>query len=272
VARLGPKWTIAYHHGAVSQETQRREKATQEENVTLPPEELIRQLTWRYPYAQAAGTPAKVTATQVAREEGEEPGVFLLAARDGTATPFQRPVFAQEKLGLTPAQRGTALHTAMQSVRLDRTGSAEEIRKEIDRLTGEHYLTPLQAQSVDVSAMARFFASDLGQQLRQSATARREYPFSLLAPARNFYPQAPEGEEILLQGVIDCWFETIEGITLVDFKTDRVSRAGAWERGQLYAGQLAAYAYALEELTGRPVTRRILWFLSPGVGVDVGPA
>jgi ATP-dependent helicase/nuclease subunit A len=264
---LGPAWRIEYHQGEVSQEVSRRVRQ-REEGEDLPPEELARELTWRYPYAVASATPAKVTATQVTQEVGEEPGVFLLGEKDREIL-FDRPQFAQETLGLTPAQRGTALHTAMQCVDLDRTGSQEELRRELDRLTRDKYLTPLQAQAVDVGAMARFFSSDLGRQLRQSPAARREYPFSLLAPARNFYPQAPEGEEILLQGVVDCWFETLEGITIVDFKTDRVSRAQALDRARSYAGQLAAYAYALEQITGKKVARKALWFLGPAIAVDL---
>ena len=219
----------------------------------------------------AAATPAKVTATQVMSEGEEEPGVFLLADKQAMEQkPFYRPRFAQETLGLTAAQKGTALHTAMQCVRLDRTGSAEDLRQELARLAAEGYLTDQQAQAVDVRAMARFFASDLGQEMRESASLHREYPFSLLAPARRFYPQAPEGEEILLQGVIDCWFQRLDGITLVDFKTDRVSAADAPQRAEHYRGQLAAYAYALETLTGQKVTRRILWFLGPNTGVTLG--
>ena len=96
----------------------------------------------------------------------------------------------------------------------------------------------------------------------------REYPFSILAEARRFFPAAPAGEEILLQGVIDAWFREPDGLTIVDFKSDRVSAAGTKERAERYRGQLAAYAHALEVLTGEPVKRRILWFLSPGLPED----
>ena len=66
---------------------------------------------------------------------------------------------------------------------------------------------------------------------------------------------------------MDCWFETEAGITIVDFKTDRVSTQQAMEdRSQHYQGQMAAYAYALAAVTGKPVTRRILWFPLPGAG------
>ena len=69
--------------------------------------------------------------------------------------------------------------------------------------------------------------------------------------------------------VIDCWFETAEGITLVDFKTDHVSAEHLAQRSQRYRGQMAAYAYALEEVTGIPVVRRVLWFLVPNLGVEL---
>ena len=267
--KYGPPWVIRYHSGAVSEEIVRRETVRQEEEETVDLEALLADLTWQYPYSLSAATPAKVTATQVVGEE-DTPGAFLLdQGVPQEPKPFYRPQFAQEELGLTAAQKGTALHTAMQCVRLDRTGSVEEIKEELARLVSQEYLTDQQAKAVDVHAMARFFGSDLGRELRESADLHREYPFSILAPAHKFYPEVPEGEEVLLQGVIDCWFSRLDGITIVDFKTDRVSAAEAPQRAENYRGQLAAYAYALEELTGRKVTRRILWFLRPNVGVTL---
>ena len=158
----------------------------------------------------------------------------------------------------------------MQSIRLDRTGSAAAVAEELARLTQQAFLTPAQAQTVDPQAVAHFFASDVGREVLAAETLHREYPFSVLAPAEKFFPQTPAGEEVLLQGVVDCWFETEAGITIVDFKTDRVSSQQAMEdRSQHYQGQMAAYAYALAAVTGKPVTRRILWFLSLGQGISL---
>ena len=268
---FGPAWRVQYHAGAVSEEADRREvNQDQEETTELTAQEILAQLRWQYPHGGSAATPAKVTATQVEQEGEEEPGVFLLRQReDKEPKPFYRPQFAQEELGLTPAQKGTALHTAMQCIRIDRTGSVGEIKEELARLVAQEYLTDQQAKAVDPAAMARFFASDLGREMRESVSLHREFPFSILAPAQRFYPDVGEGEEILLQGVIDCWFQRLDGITLVDFKTDRVTGATAQERSETYRGQLAAYAYALEQITGQKVTRRILWFLRPNLGVTL---
>ena len=50
----------------------------------------------------------------------------------------------------------------------------------------------------------------------------REYRFTVLMDARDYDGMSVGGDEILLQGVVDCWFETPDGLTVVDFKTDRV--------------------------------------------------
>ena len=60
--------------------------------------------------------------------------------------------------------------------------------------------------------------------------------------------------------MVDCWFETLEGITVVDFKTDRVGEDGLAQRAESYRSQLTAYSRALEEITGRNVARKVLWF------------
>ena len=64
------------------------------------------------------------------------------------------------------------------------------------------------------------------------STVRREFKFSVLVPAAQYYPvaaDAPE-EKVLLQGVIDCLIDTPEGYVILDFKTDRVSRSRALPR------------------------------------------
>ena len=264
---FGPAWQIGFHTGAVSQEVISSLMAEETaEAPSLSPEELTDRLLWRYPYASASTTPAKLTATQIDRRDPEDPAAFLLRTGEETE-PFYRPSFAQEAMGLTPAQEGTALHTVMQVISLDRTLTADTVREELSRLAAQEFLTPLQAQSVDPAAVARFFASPLGRAMLAAQNLHREYPFSLLADAARFFPDAPAGEEILLQGVIDAWFQEPDGLTLVDFKSDRVSAAAARARAETYRGQLAVYAYALETLTGLPVRRQVLWFLRPGLPV-----
>ena len=102
-----------------------------------------------------------------------------------------------------------------------------------------------------------------------STSLHREYKFSILVPAADYYAQAGAGEKVLLQGVVDCWFETLEGITVVDFKTDRVTEQTVLARAEEYRPQLMAYSRALEEVTGRRIVRRVLWFFRLDRAVEV---
>ena len=68
----------------------------------------------------------------------------------------------------------------------------------------------------------------------------------------------------------DLCFETEGGLTVVDFKTDHVfTPQEVADRAERYRPQLEAYSLALTRVLEAPVTRRVLYFLSPGKAVDV---
>ena len=97
----------------------------------------------------------------------------------------------------------------------------------------------------------------------------REFKFSMLVPAADYYPDAEAGEEVLLQGVVDCWFEEADGtVTVVDFKTDRVTEHTVEARAREYRPQLEAYSRALSQALGLPVGRCVLWFFALGRDVS----
>lgn len=216
--------------------------------------------------------PSKLTATQLkGRVLDEEVSEGTGGAVPKLPRPIQfgRPRFAAEEFGLTAAQKGTALHLVMQYMDFERAETAEAAAAEIHRLVELALLTPEQGDAADPARIAAFFNSPLGRELMASPSLRREYKFSILVPAGDYYPEAGGEEQLLLQGVVDCWFETLEGITVVDFKTDRVTRQTVLARGEEYRPQLAAYSRALEEVTGRKVVRRMLWFFALDQAVEV---
>ena len=40
--------------------------------------------------------------------------------------------------------------------------------------------------------------------------------------AREMYPEEQEGELILVQGIIDAYFEEADGLVVLDYKTDQI--------------------------------------------------
>ena len=73
----------------------------------------------------------------------------------------------------------------------------------------------------------------------------------------------------MLQGVVDLFAETAEGITVVDFKTDYVTEELLAEKVEMYRPQITAYSAALERIMEKPVTRRVLYFFRTGQTVEV---
>ena len=222
-------------------------------------------LEFQYPYELESRLPSKVTATQlkgrILDQEIAENAVHMPYIR-----PLSQPRFRQEQAGLTPAERGTATHLVLQY--LDFFGG--DVPAQVQRLRQRNLLTDQQAEAVDVEALERLLASPLAEEIRRGSRVLREYPFTLLMDAREVDPDAVSGDQILLQGVVDCCFETAEGLTVVDFKTDRVfRREDVLRRAETYRSQLEAYSRALAKVLERPVVRRVLYFLEAGKAIEL---
>ena len=214
-------------------------------------------LELHYSGLRATVTPGKVTATQLkGRVIDEEIAEGTVSHRPVS---FEKPKFLQEITGLTAAEKGTAVHTVMQYIDFSIPATAEAVAAAVEALRQRRLLTAQQAQAVDCGMIARFLASPLAQRIRSAGQVWREYRFALLTDAA-LYDAGAAGEEILLQGVVDCAFATEHGLTVVDFKTDRITPEETAARAEVYRPQLEAYALALGQVLEKPVTERILYF------------
>ena len=228
-------------------------------------ERLRQNLAFVYPHEKAAQLPSKVTATELRRLY--EPGAEAASLAPAPKGSFRTPRLGAEQ-SLSPAQRGSATHALLQYIDYAKAGSEEAIQGELRRLVEGRFLSERQAAAVDTQSILRLFRSELGQRIMRADTLYREFKFSLLCPAESFF-DGGEGESVLLQGVIDCMIAENGGITIVDYKTDRVRGEAALERAKSYARQLEAYAMAAERMTGMPVRERLLYFLHSGEIVKI---
>ena len=241
--------------------------AAEEDGAETPFDPAL--LSFEYPYRRESALPAKLTATQLKGRLLDQE-----IAEGSAHTPYIRPLsqprFRREEQGLTPAERGSATHLVLQYLDF----ADPDVPAQISALEAKALLTHPQAQAVDVPALRRLLASPLAEELRAAEASGheplREYRFTLLVPAREYDPQASEEDAVLLQGVADCCFETPEGLTVVDFKTDHVrTPQDVRLRAEHYRPQLEAYSLALSRVLERPVTRRVLYFLASGTAVEL---
>ena len=223
-------------------------------------------LAWRYPHSGAETLPSKLTATELkslAEPDAESAELLPRAART-----FRRPDIALAARRLTAAERGTATHLALRYLELGALTTPEAAREAVDRLAAAGKLSAREAAAVDAAGLCRFALSPLGRRITAAPRVLREFPFALLCPAERFFPGA-EGEELLLQGVVDCCLIEPDGAVIVDYKTDRIAPEAAPERAKRYAAQLETYAWAVSRITGLAVKAKIVYFLQPGEAVEL---
>ncbi len=215
------------------------------------------------PYAHpgAAGVSAKLTATQLKGRPLDEEAQSAAPAPVFPGLRLRKPSLLRRQRPLTPAERGTAMHLAMQYLDFAQTDTLAQIDRQLQHLEEEAFLTPQQAQSVDRQRLLRIFRGPVGEMIRRADRVVREFKFSLLVDAGLYAPQAA-GEQLMLQGVTDCCLIKNGRLTVIDFKTDRVRPGEEALAAEKYRGQLQAYSLALERIFRLPVEQRLLYFFA----------
>lgn len=272
--------------------------------ATLTPERkayYIQKLLWRYPGAELAHLPAKVSVTEL-QQLAFPPGTGLEAKRQGTAGQAfitRRPRFVLAgRNRISAAERGSLTHLVLQHLDLSQNLREKDIlAREMERLIEEKFLTEEQMAAVDIAAIEAFFQSPLGRRLlKNPSNVEREIPFTLrlsarevygaslpAAPAMGGHPRAPatragkdnlqsrlDEEYVIVQGIIDCLVAESGGFLLLDFKTDQVSRASVCRVAAHYEEQMRQYVRAIETIRHLPVQEAYLYFFSARAAIRIG--
>ncbi len=236
-------------------------KTEVDEEVLL---EVDRRLGWEYQFTKFSEVPAKLSVTELKRrlEKDYEEDMDMLG--EYLPSLIKKPLFMEEKKGLSAAEKGTILHFVMQHLNYKQ----HDLESQIEDMTAKDLLTSQQAECVEVDKIQRFLESPLGKRLLVAEKVYREVRFNIEIPCNEIYEDIGELESqyetVLLQGIIDCYFEEPEGLVLVDYKTDYVPVGGAQSLRGKYKTQIDYYAKALEVLTGKKVNGKFIYLFWNG--------
>ncbi|GAA0438130.1 helicase-exonuclease AddAB subunit AddA [Lentibacillus halophilus] len=281
--RLDPsEWKTMVVHGStytnLGEASESAEIHLQEKLINWEPLELeenaytkavANRLSYQYPYQQAAKSRSKQTVTELKRQHEQKDEY----SGDQFIAPFQppiikRPAFMQEKKELTATERGTAMHTVMQHIPLEKPISSAEIAEWVESLVEKEFLTRQEANVIDMGAVEQFFMTTIGQTIMNADKVHREVPFNLSLPASNVYADwsSYTDEHVLVQGVIDCVIPMDGGWAILDYKTDtiteNVTETVKDDLRNRYNVQMNLYKEALERIWKKPVTATHLYFFS----------
>ena len=207
--------------------------------------EIGNRIAYRYERSDLQYLSGKLTASSL--DDGEVGFEYLTSSK---------PSF-MNKSGLTPAQRGSAMHTFMQYA--DYKNAENDLEKEIIRLCNLKYFDSQQAESLDRIKLKKFFESELYNRIKNADSVYREVKVSKFFRANEIY-DTEFNDEVLIQGIADLVFTENGKLILVDYKTDRVKDED--ELLSRYKRQIAFYKSAVSDLYGLPVSESMLYSFS----------
>ncbi|PKM84893.1 MAG: helicase-exonuclease AddAB subunit AddA [Firmicutes bacterium HGW-Firmicutes-11] len=207
-------------------------------------------LEWSYPYPQALVTKSKYSVTELSKTAQEKPDVeastYLRPIRKGAGN--------ESTLGI---DKGNAYHRVMERIPFQSTIVEDgRIVAEMKQMVEDGYLTEDEANLVDPDKILAFFRSPIGERARKAKKLQREIPFTMA--------HSMSTEEVIVQGIIDCYLEDEQGCALLDYKSNYLDdRQESLERiAGTYRPQLALYRDALEEIRGIKVDEMYLYLFS----------
>ena len=166
--------------------------------------------------------------------------------------------------GLSAAQIGTVMHLIMEKASFVR--AVEEGRRYIqsvaDGLLADETILPEEYDEISIDNICAFFDTEIG---RRCAGAEKN---GKLFKEKEFIAEKElEGERIILQGIIDCFFEEEGKLVLIDYKNSSLSGRTPEDVAMEYSRQLMLYEEALAGATGLEVAESYLYLFNVGTFV-----
>ncbi len=225
--------------------------------------EVTKRLNFVYPYEKARQMKSKYSVTEInqAGKSGKSEGTLTLAV----------PKFRQGEKVFSAAEKGTICHGIMERIDLNRgeTEGREYLQAAAEEMVQRDIFTEEEMKAVDLGWIVTFFQSPLGGRAAEAfrqGRLERERPFDLLMNL--------EGEEVIVQGIIDCYFEEDDGIVLLDYKTNWIDPSKPFEEEEVrlrdsYRRQMEIYREALECTLKKPVKEAYLYLFSAGKAIKM---
>ncbi len=259
-----------------------REEAVDEKLMT----ELSYRFAYEYPHGNLRDLYTKTTVSElkmVGMHEEDELSAKLFEEKP--IVPYL-PKFLKGDERVSGSMRGSAFHKVMElfefkkltkEVNCDREAAETLLREQIEKMRREERLSQEYYEAVSMPKLVDFLTGRAALRMADADRAGKLYkeqPFVMGLPASRLKDDFPSEETVLIQGIIDVFFEEEDGFVVLDYKTDAVSAPE--ELVKRYAVQLAYYSEALAQISGypgesgaKPVKERIIYSFKLGKEITV---
>ena len=210
--------------------------------------ELKKRLDYTYPYSVNVDLKTKFSVSEIKRmSQSEEFEIKQNKEKTGSVN--------------NAGERGNAYHKLMQRLHYENIENfknrLEFVKSEIALLKNASY-----RELVNPEDIVKFLDTKLGEIfIKYHKNLKRENQFIMGISAREAN-MGDSDETVLIQGVIDAYIDTKDGMNLVDYKTDNVKDADTLINR--YKVQLELYKKSLEMSTGKNVSEIFIYSFALG--------
>ncbi len=217
---------------------------------------MSEKFAYQYPYVNLRDLYTKTTVSELKKAGMQEEEEFAFSLYEEEPIVPYLPKFIRQDEGVSGTDRGSAFHKVMElldfSILTDSANDLEKaVKEQVQKMLVEGRLPQAYYDAVSIPKIVTFLESRVAKRMAAADAAGklyREQPFVLGLPASRLNEAFPEEETVLIQGIIDAFFEEDGSYIVVDYKTDAVQKSE--ELIRRYQTQLDYYAEALEQLSG----------------------
>lgn len=177
------------------------------------------------------------------------------------------PSFMKEKKELVSAARGTAVHKILELLDFSKIDSKKELDMQMEAMLECGKIDEREYEAGKKTYLYSLWNSEIGRRMTSAAKKGKLYKerqFMIGVPMCEVEQDKTSKELVLVQGIIDLYFEEEDGIVIIDYKTDFIPKGEKEEQEWVkrYEAQLLHYKKALEQMTGRCVKETYLYAFS----------
>lgn len=257
---IEPSMTIE----VVSHETMVRQVAAEKMHQTqngMTQAEIEAKFSWQYDHMEATTTHISQSVSSLKKLEDHQ----VVEKNNFEDAPGYRPLFITGERPLTGAEKGTIYHKVMDKLDFSADVDRLYVDKHLEQLVFDKVITQKEMKSVKKEAVVEFFNTEVGQRAKKASLDNRLYkeaPFVMGI-------EKDDEDMMMIQGVVDMFFEEADGLVLVDYKTDYMKNIDDEVMAGRYKNQMYYYKVALEQKTGKVVKSIYLYAVGSMRLIDI---
>ena len=186
--------------------------------------------------------------------------------------PATIPAFLRENdTVMTGTDRGTLYHKVLELLDLSKVHSREDLSQELGNLVESGRIVKTDVDKLKLDYIFTFANSNIASRMieaQKSGKLYKEKQFVIGLPAKEVIRNSNSEELILIQGIIDAFFEEDGELVLLDYKSDIVDNEEILIKR--YQVQLEYYKKALEQMLHKRVKEMIIYSLPLGKEIVIG--